>query len=167
MAEKPILLHEEEVIALRNNGVLQVRRPIDPQPQSQIYDDGTNRWYPRGVHGGPDWFSIFKSGDRCWVQEPYAVHGPDDLVVYRADCGEDGDGARWWTTVLMPYMRSRYTVEILAVRAIRLWNYSDLDIVQMGAMHVYDAHYRWDAHNEMKWDTNPFVWAYTMQAVTA
>lgn len=59
-----VTLHPHEVQAILAGRQTQLRRPVEPQPPTQIYRDGLGLWYPVGPWGGQDWRCSFgQAGD--------------------------------------------------------------------------------------------------------
>lgn len=138
-----------------------------------------------------------KPGDRLWVREKFRLatgrHGDRRVAVqYAADSaiaaldapkphrGLAKSFGPWRSPLLMPQWASRLTLEIVNVRAERLWAISAADAVREGMEPTCDpAPYvksaidqfkaGWDAINAARgygWKTDPFVWVIEYRIVT-
>ena len=131
----------------------------------------------------PD-FCPFKVGDRIWVRETwrwwdsdlcgcggdYCTCGVDGQPIYAASVAE---GARdelkpWKPSIHMPRKLSRITLEITSVRAERVKEITEEDVLDegLGDGDTYETHadeYQavWDAiyaERGLGWAANPWVW---------
>lgn len=198
--EKPILFSAPMVKAILGGRKTMTRRVVDPQftalwgqgiraGHEDAYsihvnimaDDGSWKWL-KCPYGKP--------GDTLWVRETFAVNcvGGKDFVFYRADCGSDGDGAKWKPSIFMPRKYSRITLRITDVRAERLQEISEADAIAEGLIQrpdwpdvqwacVNGNYWRdprqafrtlWDSINEKRgygWHDNPWVWIVSFEKV--
>jgi len=122
-------------------------------------------------------------GDRLWVRESYMEipcidPTEDKLINYKADFQRNHSEWKWKPSIFMPRWASRITLEIVSIRAERLWNISADDVnaegiepFDMGARSEFDvidedglvAFYSkiWDSLNAKlghPWDNNDWVW---------
>ena len=168
MAEKPILFSEPMIKAILDGRKTMTRRVLNPNKLHNgfAFDD------PRIACGCP----YGKPGDTLWVRETFSVNCIDDKisVFYRADCGSDGDGAKWKPSIFMPRKHSRINLHITEVRTERLQAISEADAIAEGIEH--DPHVRtwlkfaalWNRINEKRgygWDANPWVWVVSFEKV--
>ena len=184
VAKKPILFSGEMVKAILDGRKTMTRRVVNPQftalwgqgiraGHEDAYsihvnimaDDGSWKWL-KCPYGKP--------GDTLWVRETFAVNcvGGHDFVFYRADCGSDGDGAKWKPSIFMPRKHSRINLHITEVRAERLQAISEADMMAEGITH--DPQIAtwlkfaslWNSINEGRgygWDANPWVWVVSFE----
>ena len=166
VAKKPILFSGEMVKAILDGRKTMTRRVVNPQFTVNIMaDDGSWKWL-KCPYGKP--------GDTLWVRETFAVNcvGGHDFVFYRADCGSDGDGAKWKPSIFMPRKHSRINLHITEVRAERLQAISEADMMAEGITH--DPQIAtwlkfaslWNSINEGRgygWDANPWVWVVSFE----
>jgi hypothetical protein len=131
-------------------------------------------------------------GDRLWVRETWAEKAWTEAECARAGCPDArtdptetylgrpvkaiyrasyntalGDSGPWRSPVHMPRWASRLELEVLAVRAERLQEISEMDVEAEG----YGVAFAecWDALNAKRghgWQTNPYVWAIEFKVVT-
>lgn len=129
--ERPIIFSAPMVRAILSGAKTQTRRVVKPQPRvsskwtetsfdggaafifppprSQSIDDGSYCKIP-SRYGAP--------GDRLWVKEAWATL-PLNKRFYRAD-GEMHGEWKWRSSLFMPRLASRITLEIVDVRVERL-----------------------------------------------
>lgn len=116
----------------------------------------------------------YEAGDKLWVRETFAVNCVDgkDLVFYRADCGSDGDGAKWKPSIFMPRQHSRITLRITEVRLERLQDMKreDAEAEGIGDSPLWRPAFKqlWDGLNAERgygWDTNPWVWVVSFEKI--
>ena len=198
MKERPILFSGAMVRAILAGTKTQTRRIVKPQPASGA---GLRVSVPQPANGGASvvfgavdargvWSDALRlqcpygaAGDQLWVRETWAQHtvGGEVFTVYRADCGDDGDGAPWRPSIFMPRALSRISLEIAGVRVERVQQISEADARAEGVMiasdtvtpvTLYDKYADpathvdayadlWDSINGARgfgWDANPWVW---------
>lgn len=158
MGEKPILFSAPMVNAILNGRKTMTRRVVKNDAKCP-----------------------YESGDLLWVRETFAVNrvGGQDLVFYRADCGSDGDGAKWKPSIFMPRKYSRITLRITDVRSERLQEITAVDMRAEGIDCLYEndgsisEHFTrqsWvnlldsiNAKRGFGWDANPWVWVVSFE----
>lgn len=155
------------------------------KPTNQDYPAFTRRAYP---DGGGFACPYGKPGDRLYVRERlirWDQDGTAPLALYDAHrdvaAGRTG-GHRWmWKRAalpacFMPRHLSRFTIELLDVRAERVRSISERDCeAEIGrpAYSLGDRAYkafrtRWDSINDQRgfpFDSNPWVWALTYRVI--
>lgn len=132
-------------------------------------------------------------GDRLWVRETWAIiddreFGGKKYVEFKADTGDpypgewdadeakgNPDAPKWRPSIYMPRWASRITLEITGIRAERVQDISNEDVIKEGTYfeksppQAYKdpfANYEqgfielWDSINGKthQWDSNPWVW---------
>lgn len=139
-----------------------------------------------------------KPGDRLWVKETWGAIWPDldpvplreCKIEYRADSpyasypgGWPADEARgnpdapkWQSPLFMPRLASRITLEIVSIRAERLFDISEEDARAEGVSieatrtltHRGAFAITWDSINAKRgytWESNPWIWAISFKVV--
>ncbi len=208
MKEHPILFNGDMVRAIFDGRKTQTRRVIKQlkdysgpwvKPPVWVDEDG---YYHAG--GDPESFLSSKSdmkcpygrvGDKLWVRETWrttkffddsppsqmGVHAP---IQYKANMAvlNAGDSiipwGKWRPSIHMPRWASRITLEVINIRAERVQDISDEDIIAEGILgdsYLEELHITardprsanvyfvelWDSINAKRghgWDTNPGVW---------
>lgn len=145
---KSIILRDWEVRAALANKVVQVWRPIEPQPV-ETPPRGLNRWRWEGptVHlGDYDPTSLARElvryapvgvvGDPLWVREAHisgTMNGYRPWVRYRAtDQSDVPDGSRWRSPLAMSHALSRLMLQIDAIRVLRVQEITEEDAKAIG-----------------------------------
>lgn len=161
MRERPILLHQSELRALRHGYMTQVRRPVYPQHLRHVTPEellaNPDQAAARSPFGGP--------GDQLWVRETWRLwEGPSitaglasdseaefDLLTGRL-VGRDPDWLRrrpveyyaetfddppWRSAAVMPRWASRYQ---LAVDHVHVQRLHDMTLDDATAEGVCDLH---------------------------
>ena len=196
MKERPIIFGAESVRAILAGRKTQTRRAIrrdlpidfvggqdqrdDLSAWGYWVDDEYGRWavlqrgldqrYAHGCFSIPCPYGV--SGDRLWVRETWSVSGNGPF--YRADTMQpETVHYSWRSPIHMPWVFSRLTLEITAVRVQRLQDISEEDAKAEGVDRIvakvptyWDAfQYVWDDINGMRapWESNPWVWALTFR----
>jgi hypothetical protein len=124
-------------------------------------------------------------GDRLWVRETWVKNFGQ--LLYRADCHPDSFeyGAKGWKpSIFMPRVLSRITLDVVDVRAERLQDISDADILAEGitvdrvaewtntpwsSMPTLQDAFRvlWNTINpKHPWESNPYVWVVSFREVS-
>jgi hypothetical protein len=176
--ERPVLFKGEMVNAILSGKKTQTRRIVKPQPVAWSKSPGLLEWKflhlpPEGLiaecpYGIP--------GDTLWIRETFAVHeiGESTHIVYRADCGSDGDGAKWRPSIFMPRKHSRISLKITDVRVERLQDISEGDVMSEGIEHDPNVPswlkfaFLWNSINANRgydWDSNPWVWVIEFEKI--
>lgn len=162
--EHPILFSGQMVNAILTGKKTQTRRVIKPQ---SLLDNHTrvDACY-KCPYGAP--------GDLLWVRETFDVRtvAGDTVVFYRADCGSDGDGAKWKPSIFMPRALSRISLKITDVRVERLQEMKreEAEAEGIGDSPLWRPAFKqlWDAINAKRghsWDSNPWVWVIKFEVI--
>lgn len=137
--------------------------------------------------GDGDGWNVFECpygqpGDRLWIRETWAII-PDDggTIIFRADDPEDNwkqeADVKWNSPLSLPREDARLWLEIISVRAERLQDITEADIIAEGitvniaaqmtgipwsslpTLHHGFAQ-AWDFINgkRAQWESNPWVW---------
>ena len=190
MSDKPIIMTGESVRAILDWRKTQTRRVIKPQP---IWIGDPNIPFktpdanPKGIIK-----SRYQVGDKLWVKETWLqldrdhwenenkpvqwIHNRYGVprangIAYRADTSIEGDetrmeyGYKWKSPLFMPKTFARLWLEVTAVKAERLQDISEEDVI---AEAIYVGTKSWDAINARRgysWESNPWVWAYTFKRI--
>lgn len=176
MKEHPILFSGPMVRAILAGQKTQTRRVIKPQPHGgirrtsivigalespMVLEDG---------HGRPFWCPYGKAGSRLWVRETWAEDGWG--YTYRAT--NETWPHHWAPSIFMPRKASRITLEIVDVKAERLWEISEFDMNDEGIPSPEEGHHitpfkdLWNEINAKRgygWESNPWVWAITFKRI--
>lgn len=194
--ERPLTLNAEQVRAVLNGSKTVHVVPVMPQPL--ILDSG-GAWYPEGRHpkarhyangehlrkGLAADFAPYQPGDRLWVREAWCEHTDNGSVFYKADDWPTELSMKWRSPMHMPRWASRLTLEVEAVKVIRVQEISEQEALSEGcqwsdgmnmwagegeiAGHWCLSHdqafgSRWDAANRKHpWKSNPWVWVVTFR----
>lgn len=212
MKESPIPFKGDMIRAVLSGQKTQTRRPMKPIPVYPDAFDGLRR----EIHDGQVHFwasgaelpahkfrcPYGQPGDRLWVKETFYKYYPSETwpepkALYKADgitlCDKDSEGKkqRWTTSIHMPRILSRITLEITDIRVERVQNITSDGAIADGAYEVRKvgddiAHatwtmdgldWRYDTPREafaatwdslyaargLGWDVNPWVWVITFK----
>lgn len=212
MKESPIPFKGDMIRAVLSGQKTQTRRPMKPIPVYPDAFDGLRR----EIHDGQVHFwasgaelpahkfrcPYGQPGDRLWVKETFYKYYPSETwpepkALYKADgitlCDKDSEGKkqRWTTSIHMPRILSRITLEITDIRVERVQNITSDGAIADGAYEVRKvgddiAHatwtmdgldWRYDTPREafaatwdslyaargFGWDVNPWVWVITFK----
>ncbi len=157
-AMRSISFSEAMFLAVREGRKSQTRRLVNPQPvhDATAWAYYTDRANLDGQYGPPSWglhdqpseamlrFCPYgKPGDRLYAKEPLICI--DGYVLYAADrdeaLDEDGDPMLWkWKperlgAMYMPRSLSRLTIELTEVRAERVQEISEADVLAEGTQY--------------------------------
>ena len=169
------------------------RSLIKPQPTGDYHDKITFTKRNQTFHKfdftcGISVVPRFKVGEKIYLKEPYYTDNSDGLFAdYVYGC-EISDEAKTYCTIInklfMPEKYVRHWIEIVSVKAERLNDISNDDILREGMVKTknFSSNREWgweegqrDYYNardafaalwnsinkKNKWDTNPCVWAYS------
>jgi len=180
MKERPLIFSAPMVLALRANRKTQTRRTRGLA--------GINEAPHKWRYLGQDLFAVAETGETATIRCPYGVVG-DRLWVketrlalteplnrqtwtYAADAPEEQTAVRRLSSLFMPRIASRDTVEIVALRAERLQSITEADAEAEGVIPL-DGGYRnvyralWNHLNGVgSWARNPFVWVVEFRRLT-
>jgi hypothetical protein len=172
MKERPILFSGPMVRAILDGRKTQTRRVVKPHCQAAscvCIDDVVAE--AKCPYGQP--------GERLWVRETFAPFdgGGVKRTIYRADANggtrEIDKVKAWKPSIFMTRDRSRLTLEIVSVRAERLNEISDADVLAEGCQLCDERHAeghesvsRWWHYRELwnaingpgAWEKNQFCW---------
>lgn len=199
------------VRALLDGTKTQTRRLVKPQPYNPVVegatldDDGLIYTAPLGQPGDRIWVKETHQMYGHWIQNGVSITGRQQwrfvahhshMVKYQGDFEphpKSRDLLGWWTrpSILMFRWASRITLELTAVRAERLQDISDADVLAEGIGRIHGPtglqlgyrNYRvaekdvcayhlqmprnsyvtlWESINGLySWSSNPMVWVYT------
>lgn len=184
MKEKPILFSTPMVKAILEGKKTQTRRVINPQPnwcngKPENRGDHFIYWSPISASDGGDVDftgemvkSKYQKGDILWVRETFQKI-ERNRFIYKAD--PIIWGGKWKPSIFMPKEAARIFLEVINVRAERLWDISEFDARKEGVEELHEWHedgtpdehsfidsfvVLWDKINGKKhpWATNPWVW---------
>ena len=204
MSDHPIIFSDQMVRAILNKGhpKTQTRRVIKPQPQGwdpQIETDGvTWTWCIAGDQDYSERIRCpYRIGQKLWVRETWCdvlsdahyTGNPDDhgganepccgyrsTMTYRCGKTIPDIPRKWRPSIFMPRWAARLTPEIVGVRAERVQDISDEDIVKEGVYrytfacgaasdnppdHRWAFIKLWDSINAKRghgWHVNDWVW---------
>lgn len=200
MKERPILFSGPMVRAILVGNKTQTRRVIKPQPVRLADNPSwpTHAW--GDAEGGGYWVAWHqndmtateaigeycpygKPGDFLWVRETHVVTAGGN-VLYKAD---NPDLTNCRPSIFMTRQHSRITLEVVSVRAQRLQEISEADMIAEGVDYLLEQRgepqridYRrlvffglWDKINgkhigrDEYVNTNPWVWALDFRTVKA
>lgn len=187
MNERPIIFSGAMVRAILDGTKTQTRRIVKDDAWHNFGDCDTDGRMVDAWAVDPTLCPYGKAGDRLWVREthaPGADHwgawarrmdcdgsGPDPQIFYAADGGERPFIERWRPSIHMPRFASRITLEITEVRAQRLHDITEADVVAEGVStpgpfavhHFMDL---WTSINGREsWPANPWVWVLSFKRV--
>ena len=178
MKPKKMLMSREMILAWMAGLKRQTRRVMRPQPDEDglAREIATGKWYDTS---GREYKPPRQPGDVVYLAE--ALFNQDCFVAYKADSLEFADPethkAKVWpwkvktlSGMFMPYWAARNFAEILDVKAERIQDISEEDARAEGCsgpFYIPSFFCLWESINGKKhpWDSNPWVWAYTMQPV--
>ena len=201
MKERPILFSGPMVRAILSGAKTQTRRVIKPQPVQYNRPDWpcTHGWREVPQMGGweiswnndsmtateaiGEYCPYGKPGDFLWVQETHVVTAGGN-VLYKAD---NPDLTNCRPSIFMTRQHSRITLEVVSVRAQRLQEISEADMIAEGVDYLLEQRgepqridYRrlvffglWDKINgkhigrDEYVNANPWVWALDFRTVKA
>jgi hypothetical protein len=183
--ERPILFRGEMARAILDGRKVQTRRIVKPQPEDAGFGRNavvcpyrTGTQWPLAYYEmrGSCWNSsdplrcpYGQPGDRLWVRETWMPYEQvPSRAIYRADDVASHIDKGWSPSIHMPRWASRITLDIVSVRAERLWSISRGDAIAEGCPRRRDTggtspvvwfHELWESINgQGSWSANPWVW---------
>jgi len=170
-------------------------RPVTDDFSINAYLDGGGFPCPYGKPGDmlwvrETWLQLDRSG-WCDPAKPKDWYDPAyrrvNAIAYRANADTEAEeirkeyGYKWRPSIFMPRWASRLTLKVTTVKAERVQDISDGDLLEEG-MTAYspsdcphpetltrdDFRQLWDSINAKRgysWDTNPWVWVVEFEAV--
>lgn len=201
---KPILFNTEMAKAILDGRKTVTRRIIKPQPPEptayfyKFLDDGNARFGWKNSNGLCDRMPPYQPGDILYVRETWARIGNDvdriwfdndrqlydGMYIYRADGIDLSDIGRWHPAIHMPKDAARIYLRVTAIKAERVQDISDRDLIREGEtpiIHVDESLDReatrmsflgtWNSTIKPKdlelygWNANPWVWVIRFERV--
>lgn len=160
-----------------SNGVLCETEP--PVPSVKLENGMTRHKVRQFVPCKPK----YQPGDILWVRETWVQWADSPASYsYRAD-GEVGEGGnmhldrldKWRSPRFMPRAAARIFLRVTGVRAEQVQDISEADATKEGCYilrehntPIDEYHILWDALNAKRgysWDSNPWVWVYSFEAI--
>lgn len=182
--ERPILFNGEMVNAILAGRKTQTRRVIKVSiPDNFVAWHGCNSgfqaWTDNPRHGEKGNIINMQcpygaSGETLWVRETFTVRIIDGerFVFFRADCGSDGDGAKWKPSIFMQREYSRINLKITDVRVEQLQEMrrEDAEAEGIGDSPLWRPAFKelWNSINDKRgygWDSNPWVWVIEFEKI--
>ena len=186
---KPILFSTQMVQAILAGNKTMTRRIIKPQPLKYEYplhyngisQDGTFHLLGNEFDGYTCFKSKYQPGDILWVRETWENFRGG--YNYKAD--EYGLlGEQWKPSIFMPRVAARIFLEVTNVKAERLQDINQNDIIQEGVcsgkkfmdelciwrdskyaienLRIHTFKTLWESINgKGSWELNPWVWVYS------
>lgn len=183
MKTHPFTPTAQELAALLDSRLTQIRRPVEPQPRhALIKHEVDGKWYEPNYRREPVIASggirgpLGEVGDEVWVKEKFALEHPAGCgnpkhVIYWASVEplvRDCIALCWQAAPTMPRWASRINRRVTDVRVERLQGMTEDDAAACGitrrpGMYILDYAARWDttyARQGYAWASNPLVWIY-------
>jgi hypothetical protein len=161
--ERPISFDPSLVKAILAGRKTQTRRIILPKPEKV---QRVGEVFQPMREGKAVACRFGKVGDRLWVRERWSRIEKDSKIVYAAN-DPAITGVRWRPSYVMPRVASRFSLEILTLRAERLNKITREDALAEGYEigGTTDDPVRWFRElwdrvsgEDGQWKTNPWVW---------
>lgn len=168
MAEKPILMSAQMVLAYLEGSKTETRRIIKPQP------DLPDGWHTNSsVSDIEDYCPYGKRGDSLWWRETWHTHAafdhmaPREITARSVHYAADGPikTGKKRPSIFMPRWACRIVTPITGVKCQQLHAMTAADAQHEGCGFGSSGYAKyidlWNSLNEQRgfgWDTNPFVW---------
>ena len=173
--ESPIVFSGDMVRAILEGRKTQTRRAIKPQPPwGEPWFNGA--WWLTQSAGVLLKKQPPRVGDLLWVRETWCK--ADEGIYYKADCRHPLDsfciGEKWRPSIHMPHRYSRITLKVTGVRAEKLRDISDADLLAEGISKTESCNSKsfvfseyWNSLDTKAsgytWYDNPWVWVITFK----